>query len=106
MKVGGVVVMKSKLEIVEMLRNDFSYLKSEYHVRTMGLFGSYAREEQTEDSDVDLLVEFSETPNLSRLVGLNKHLEKQLGVHVDTVTPGAINPRLRDYIMEDLEFIE
>jgi len=52
--------MSSREHILELLRQAKSNVERRYHVRTMALFGSYSRNEQTEGSDVDLLVDFDE----------------------------------------------
>lgn len=72
----------------------------------LGLFGSYARDEQTPGSDVDLLVDYSfETPVKS----LFDHLEVQYQLEnlfekkVDLVTKKALHPYIRDYVLKDLK---
>ncbi len=60
-------------------------LQEEYGVESLGIFGSYGRGEQGEGSDLDVLVEFSETPTLLDLAGLERHLSDLLGVEADLV---------------------
>jgi uncharacterized protein len=57
-------------------------LEERYKVQELGVFGSYVRQEQTEASDVDVLVEFSETPSLLKFVNLENYLSDNLGVKV------------------------
>ena len=71
----------------------------------VGIFGSYARNEQTEDSDLDILVSFKETISLLDLVGLEQELSEILGIKVDLVTERSVNPRLKKYIYQDLKVI-
>jgi len=78
-------------------------LKERYQVQTIGFFGSYAREEQNEKSDVDILVEFSEpnTIDLFDFIELEEFLSKQLGIKVDLVTKGALKPMIKDQILKE-----
>ena len=72
----------------------------------IGIFGSYAREEQTEDSDLDILVSFKETISLFDLVQIHQELSDLLGIKVDVVTEGALkNETLKKYIYQDLQMI-
>ncbi len=68
----------------------------------IGVFGSYARNEQTPDSDLDLLIDFKQRINLLDLVGLEQDLTELLGINVDLVTVKSINDSLRPYIERDL----
>jgi uncharacterized protein len=68
-------------------------------VRSLSLFGSVARGEAGEESDVDLLVEFDRPVGLFAFVRLRRHLEALLGSGVDLVTPDALKAQLRDRIL-------
>lgn len=70
-------------------------MQQEYKVKTIGIFGSYARGEETEESDVDILVEFEEPVGLE-FVHLADYLEEILGVKVDLLTPDAIKPNRKN----------
>ncbi len=74
-------------------------------VSRIGLFGSLARGEDTPESDIDLLVEFSGRKGLLAMVALEQELEAALGRKVDLLTAGAISPYLRDRIMHDLRVV-
>ncbi|MGC8711507.1 MAG: nucleotidyltransferase family protein [Leptodesmis sp.] len=63
--------MKTLEEIKQWLVQNKSLLQERYKIRGLGIFGSYVRQEQTEGSDVDLLVEFFEIPSLLKFVNLN-----------------------------------
>ncbi|HEY4482721.1 MAG TPA: nucleotidyltransferase family protein [Candidatus Paceibacterota bacterium] len=65
------------------------------------LFGSYARGEETADSDVDIVIEPPEGTTLFDLVDIVEGLEGVLGRRVDLLTYGGINPRLEPYISKD-----
>jgi predicted nucleotidyltransferase len=66
-----------------------------YSVRSLALFGSVARDEATPSSDVDVLVEFAETPRWAAFLDLKEYLERLLGRPVDLVTRAALPPRKR-----------
>ena len=74
-----------------MLRRDFG-------VRCLSLFGSTARDEAREDSDLDLLVEFEAAPTFDAFMGLKFFLEDHLGQKVDLVSPDALKPRMRPVV--------
>ena len=68
----------------------------------VGIFGSYARNEQTEESDLDVLIDFDSRINLLDLIGLEQELSAILGVKVDLITVKSVDERLRPYIQKDL----
>ncbi len=75
-------------------------------VSKIGLFGSMARGEANENSDIDLLVEFSRRGiSLWDVIGLEHQLAEALGRKVDLVTEGSLSPYLRDRILADLQVI-
>jgi predicted nucleotidyltransferase len=74
-------------------------------VNFVGLFGSMARGNATEQSDIDLIVEFSKPKSLLALVRLQRELTSAMGRKVDVLTRASINPRLRNDIMQDLKVI-
>jgi len=74
-------------------------------VAMLGLFGSFARAEQTSSSDVDLLVEFSVPKSLLSLISLEQEISDELGRDADLLTENALSPYLRDRVKEDLRVI-
>jgi len=68
----------------------------------VGIFGSYARVEQTSNSDLDILIDFNKSVNLIELIGLEQELSELLGIKVDLVTTRSINQNLKPYIQKDL----
>jgi len=74
-------------------------------VSMIGVFGSMARGEATEQSDIDLIVEFSKRKSLLALVALERQMSETLGRRVDLLTEAAISPYLRDSIMNDLQVL-
>lgn len=74
-------------------------------VERVGVFGSYARGEARPDSDLDLLVWFSEQKSLLGLIRIERELSELLGVKIDLLTEGAISPYLIDRIKRELKVI-
>ncbi len=81
--------MLNKEKITEILREKYPYLISEYGVRRIGLFGSYAKGKQTEDSDIDIVAEF-ERPIGLKFVEFTEYLESTLGKKTDVLTPEGV----------------
>lgn len=77
-------------------------LADRFGVARIGVFGSFARGEDRADSDLDLLIDFSETPTLFDLARLDATLEAELGVRVDTVPRDSLNPRYAPHILPEL----
>jgi predicted nucleotidyltransferase len=79
-----------------------SHLK-EFDPIKIGIFGSFARGDNKKDSDIDILVEFKESPSLLTLIKLENDLSEILGIKVDLVTTGALkNKRIKKSIKKDL----
>ncbi len=74
-------------------------------VSKVGLFGSMARGEANDQSDIDLLVEFSRRKSLLDMVTLEDRLTEAMGRKVDLLTEAAISPYLKDRILADLQVI-
>ena len=81
--------MLTKEEITRILKKEYSYLASEYGVKRIGLFGSYAKGVPVKESDIDIVVEF-DRPIGFRFVEFTEYLEKLLGKSVDVLTPAGI----------------
>lgn len=77
-------------------------LTRRYAVRSVGVFGSVVRRQNTPRSDLDLLIEFDETPDLLRLVEMERYLQKQLGVNVDLVTRKSLRGEIGRRILEEV----
>ncbi len=73
----------------------------QFAVKSLAVFGSVARGEATEGSDIDLLVEFSQPIGLFEFIRLKNYLENLIGSKVDLVTPDALHPALRDSILNE-----
>jgi predicted nucleotidyltransferase len=79
-----------KEKIIEIIRGHYPYLVSKYGLKRIGLFGSYAKGWQTEDSDIDILADF-EGPIGLRFVEFADYLEKILGKKTDVLTSQGVN---------------
>jgi predicted nucleotidyltransferase len=87
-------------EIFKALRDSRPVLDA-FGVTRLSLFGSFARDEGREDSDVDLLVEFGRPVGLFAFVRLQRELGARLGRRVELVTPAALRPQLRERILAE-----
>jgi predicted nucleotidyltransferase len=96
--------MKSLEELKKILTQHKEVLKKQFKVKNIAIFGSYVRGEQNQESDIDILVEFQE-PVGFLFIHLADYLEEILGVRVDLLTPDAIKPNRKRYIMEDLVYV-
>lgn len=74
-------------------------------VSKVGVFGSMARNEANEQSDIDLLVDFSKRKSLLDMVTLEDQLTEAMGRKVDLLTEAAISPYLKDRILADLQVL-
>jgi uncharacterized protein len=77
----------------------------ENDVAMMGVFGSHARSEADDESDIDLLVRFSKRKSLLALIALERQLSVALDSKVDLLTEAALSPYLRERILADLQVI-
>ena len=90
-------------ELQAILRGALPALARRYNILSLGLFGSTVRGEARPDSDVDILVEFNDTPGLLRFIELENDLSDLLGLHVDLVMPSALRPHIAKRILAEVE---
>lgn len=93
--------MRRKEEILKYLKQELPYLNQKFKVKSIGLFGSYAREEQTETSDIDMLVEFEAPVGFIKFMQLENYLSDKLSAKVDLVTPDALKPIIKPHIIAE-----
>ncbi|HEY5600430.1 MAG TPA: nucleotidyltransferase family protein [Candidatus Manganitrophaceae bacterium] len=93
--------MKTKQEVLRILQQEKPELVRRYAVKRLALFGSYARGDQRDDCDVDVLVEVDPAIGLG-FVELAERIEGALGVRAEVVSRRAIKPRYWEVIQEDL----
>ena len=87
------------------IENKVVSILEKYHVKTIGIFGSYARGDQSPDSDLDVLVNFKERKSLLTLVRIERELSESIGVKVDLLTEQSVSPYLIDRIKSELKVI-
>jgi predicted nucleotidyltransferase len=91
-------------EIMHQIREHDDFLVL-HGIKRIGLFGSYARGEQREDSDIDLLVEFDEgKKSYDNFMDLCFFLEDILGKRIDLLTPESLSPFIRPFIEKDVRY--
>jgi hypothetical protein len=96
--------MKTREEILASLAAGKTDLEKRFRVRTLALFGSYARNQQTERSDVDILVDVDPSIGLG-FVSLAEELERRLQERVDLVSSRAVRPNRWPLIKSDLIYV-
>jgi len=80
-------------------------LKDQFKVKSIGIFGSYLKGEQKRKSDLDILVEFSETVGLFKFIQLEDFLSKNLKVKVDLVMKDGLKPLIKEHILKEVVYI-
>ena len=81
------------------------FLIERFKIQELGLFGSYVRGEQTKDSDVDILVEFSQVPTLFDLVEVEYLISDKLGLPVDLIDKKSLKAALRQQILNETVYL-
>jgi predicted nucleotidyltransferase len=92
--------MKSNKQI-GMIRRKIIPILKEHDVKRAALFGSFARGDETSQSDIDLLIEFRGSKSLFDLVALKQALEAKTHKNVDVLTYRALHPSIRDHILNE-----
>ena len=82
----------NRLEILERLKADAPALRARYRIMSLSVFGSMARGDDREQSDVDILVTFEGKADFDRFMGLKLDLEDMFGRRVDLLTPNCLRP--------------
>lgn len=93
------------IEITSKLKQAKPYLEENFHVNEIGFFGSFARGDADENSDIDILVGFSKIPGWD-FFALEDYLENLLGKKIDLVTKAAIRKQLKTRILQEVKYIE
>jgi uncharacterized protein len=89
-------------DILNRLRERRREISDRFSVEHLALFGSAARDELRDDSDVDVLVSFRGRATFDGYMGLKSYLEDLIGRKVDLVTETGLKPRARSYVERDL----
>ena len=95
--------MKTRDQILSFLSENKKLFRDQFHITKIGLFGSYARGEQTSESDIDLLIEFEDnTQNLYDLkFQLKDFFRNSLGIEIDICREKYIKPRIKNLILKE-----
>jgi hypothetical protein len=96
--------MRTLQEIKSTLGYHKSRLFNDYPIKSMAIFGSYSRKEQTDSSDLDILVEFSDNIGI-RFIDLAEELENIIGFKVDLVSKKGIKEKYLQSIDSDLIYV-
>ena len=97
--------MKTKDEVLKILKDELPYLREKYGITKIGIFGSYSRGEQNIESDVDLLIEFEKPIGFFRFLAIEDYIEKKLGVKAELVTEDALKPRMKPHVLEEVIYV-
>jgi predicted nucleotidyltransferase len=91
-----------RADILDSLKAEAPALREKYRLRSMAVFGSMARGDDREGSDVDILVRFEGKADFDRFMGLKLDLEDLFGRRVDLATPDTLRPEMRAEVERDL----
>ncbi len=92
-------------QLIEIIKNMKDEAYKKYKATLKGIFGSYARGEAKEDSDIDILVEFHSNATLLDLTGLANFLEEKLEHKVDIVSQNAVREEIKPYIYSEILYL-
>ena len=93
--------MKNIEEIKKIIRIHKSMLIKKHKIKEIGIFGSYVRGEQTDSSDIDILISFDEFPGLIEFAGIENELSEYLETKVDLVTKSGLKPEIGRHILRE-----
>ena len=97
--------IRTKEEIIERLRKNSSRIRA-FGVDRLGLFGSFVQNQQSKDSDIDLIVEFQPgRKSFDNFIQLSFLLEDLLGRRVELVTPESLSPYIGPHILREVEYV-
>lgn len=94
--------MLVKEKILEILSKELSNLEQKFFVSNIGLFGSYSRGTENENSDIDLLIEFSKPVGFFLYMKLEDYLSNLFEKKVEIVTKNALKKQIKDKILRDV----
>lgn len=98
--------MKTDINLLKKrIQKELKFLKDAYKVKSIGVFGSMARGDYNQFSDIDILVEFSEPISMFRFIDLEEYLEKITDRKVDLVTKKALKPAISREILQEVVYV-
>ncbi len=89
------------MKTIEQIKESILPILKRYNISPAGLFGSYVKNENTEESDIDILIELKEKNSLLEFVRIKLALEDKLNKKVDLVEYQSVKPRLKDRIFSE-----
>lgn len=100
--------MISRKDILTFLSQNKQYFRDRFHIVKIGLFGSFARNDQNSTSDIDLIVEFEDnTQNLYDLKrDLRAYIQKRFNLDVDIAREKYLKPRYKKSILKETQYVE
>lgn len=97
--------MTNNLRFTEAIRDKIITILKKHGAKKISIFGSYVRGEATQESDLDIIVEFEQPMGLIKFVGIEFELSDSLGIKVDLLTEKSISPYLIDIIKKEATVI-
>ncbi len=97
--------MKTLREIQDTFKHVRPFLYDKYKIKELGIFGSYARGEEQLNSDIDILIDYTEAPDLFQMMELEDYLSGLIGIKVDVVTINGLRPRPKERILKETIFL-
>ena len=92
-------------EVIALLRKEKAFLKKKYKINEIGVFGSYVRGDQQEDSDIDILIDKNEAIGLLKLANLQNYLSSLMGIKVDLVIKKSLKPHIGKNILKEVVYV-
>ncbi len=99
------IAMYTLDEIKSILAEAKPELQKKYPLSELGIFGSYARGDADENSDIDVLVDFDGPLGLMKYIGLSHELQRLFNLKVDVVSKGGIKPKYWVYVSKNLIYV-
>jgi uncharacterized protein len=93
---------KNLADIQAILRQEKTFLSEHFRVKKLSIFGSYARGEERESSDLDLLIEYDHAPTLVMLIDLRNYLTNLVQIPVDLVTKPGLKQRIKERVLTEM----
>jgi uncharacterized protein len=97
--------MKTFDEIKALLQRHKEVFREQYGLKEIGIFGSYVRDEQVVESDLDILIELEKPIGFVRFMKLERTLSELLGIPVEMVTKKALKPHIGKRILQEVRYV-
>lgn len=92
-------------QVIKLLQQKKQILSKEYGIKTLGLFGSYSKNKQNKNSDIDILIEFNKSISLLKYLKLSSILSKDTGKKIDLVMKSALKKNIGEKILKEVIYI-